>query len=370
MQQTSLPDLAAKRNREDIGRIISARAQALGDPHFRKWPEIFYAHWPGSMNAEAIRQNHERVMKTGVPAMSPATVDLAPTQIAAELGRYAQAGSILDVLKTKARNVPFAAGVVGELTAMSGGAWGDGTPIPVSAHAFTDPQPLPPLTHSVLAVVARKLARFTDNKATGLLRDVVADTERRALDFDLLDPNNAGIDGQKPSSLTAQGSPVLSASGSDLAAAKADLVGLLTEARERGMGLRSSLFLMSSLMAAALRSLGDPFLDCNINGGSVFGIPVGTSDEAPNDVIVLADGARIFVADSDAVEIAVSTGTSIQLLDNPTNDSRTTTATAHVSMFQTNSIAIRGVRRINWAVLPGAVIFISGAAYGGAGSPA
>lgn len=44
----------------------------------------------------------------------------------------------------------------------------------------------------------------------------------------------------------------------------------------------------------------------------------------------------------------MSTEASLQMLDNPTNDSVTPTATSLVSMFQTNSVAFRAERTINW----------------------
>jgi hypothetical protein len=65
------------------------------------------------------------------------------------------------------------------------------------------------------------------------------------------------------------------------------------------------------------------------------------------------------------VTISTSTEASIQLLDNPTNESTgNTVATAMVSMFQTNSLAIKAVRYINWGKRrANAASWISGAAY-------
>ncbi len=49
---------------------------------------------------------------------------------------------------------------------------------------------------------------------------------------------------------------------------------------------------------------------------------------------------------------------SLEMLDNPTNNSATATATSMVSMFQTDSVAIRVERYLNWAVTaPDAVAF-------------
>ena len=46
--------------------------------------------------------------------------------------------------------------------------------------------------------------------------------------------------------------------------------------------------------------------------------------------------------------VDVSREASLQMLDNPTNDTVTPTATSMVSMWQTNSVAFRAERILNW----------------------
>ena len=53
--------------------------------------------------------------------------------------------------------------------------------------------------------------------------------------------------------------------------------------------------------------------------------------------------------------------------DAPINNSASATGTSVVSMYQTNSIAIRAERFINWQVArPGAVAWVEGANYASA----
>ena len=67
-------------------------------------------------------------------------------------------------------------------------------------------------------------------------------------------------------------------------------------------------------------------------------------------IIALINAPQIFLADDGEVTISTSSEASIQMLDNPTNASTGgTTPTSVVSMFQTNSLAIKAVRYINWA---------------------
>jgi hypothetical protein len=74
---------------------------------------------------------------------------------------------------------------------------------------------------------------------------------------------------------------------------------------------------------------------------------------------------EVFLADDGQVAIEVSTEAAIQMLDNPTNASTGgTTETTMVSMFQTNSMAIKATRFINYAKRrTQAVAYIKEAAY-------
>jgi hypothetical protein len=63
----------------------------------------------------------------------------------------------------------------------------------------------------------------------------------------------------------------------------------------------------------------------------------------------------------------VSREASLQMLDNPTNDTVTPTATSMVSLWQTNSVGFRCERILNWARRrSNAAVCLTGAAWGGA----
>jgi len=65
------------------------------------------------------------------------------------------------------------------------------------------------------------------------------------------------------------------------------------------------------------------------------------------------------------VMVDMSREASLQMLDNPTNNSATGTATSMVSMFQTNSVAFRAERTLNWAKRrASAVAVLSGVNWG------
>jgi len=106
-------------------------------------------------------------------------------------------------------------------------------------------------------------------------------------------------------------------------------------------------------------------------GGNFFGLPVVVSNSAniagsPDSgrMIILVNARDILLADDGQVTIDASREASIEMLDNPTNNSSAGTPTTMVSMFQTNAVAIRAVRFINWAKRRStAVAFIQDAAY-------
>jgi len=94
----------------------------------------------------------------------------------------------------------------------------------------------------------------------------------------------------------------------------------------------------------------------SISGGTWQGLPVIVSQSAKiagspqfGEMIVLLLPREILLADDGQVTISISNEAALELLDNPTNTGAgATVATAMVSMFQTNSVAIKAVRYINW----------------------
>jgi hypothetical protein len=81
-------------------------------------------------------------------------------------------------------------------------------------------------------------------------------------------------------------------------------------------------------------------------------------------MLILAKTSDILFADDGQTEIDASDQASIEMLDNPTNNAATGGPTTMVSMYQTNSVAVKAVRFVNWKKKrSGAVSFIKEAAY-------
>ena len=133
---------------------------------------------------------------------------------------------------------------------------------------------------------------------------------------------------------------------------------------------------MDSTTALALSLMLNPlgqleFPGITMNGGTFNGVPVIVSDYLPvtsdGGIVVLVNASDIWLADDGQVTVDASQEASLQMLDNPTNNSASGTPTTMVSMFQTNSTAFRAERYINWARRRASgVAYLTGVSWGGA----
>ena len=117
----------------------------------------------------------------------------------------------------------------------------------------------------------------------------------------------------------------------------------------------SGVWIMSSNNAVALAMMTNPLGQAEFNGmtmtgGTLNGMPVIASDYITKamNIVVLVNASDIFVADDGDIAIDASREASLEMSDAPTGDSITPTGTSLVSMFQTNTVAIRAERIINW----------------------
>lgn len=162
-----------------------------------------------------------------------------------------------------------------------------------------------------------------------------------ALDSAFLDPANAGSDAV-PASVT-HGAPTVAASSD----AASDLAALI----EAFAGDLSSSYLVTdpttATALAMVRSANGSFLfpDAGPRGGSVLGIPLLVSRHSPRDssggIVALIDASGIAVA-MEGIELSQSENTSLAMADSPTSPAQM------VSMFATNTVALKAVIRANW----------------------
>jgi HK97 family phage prohead protease/HK97 family phage major capsid protein len=261
--------------------------------------------------------------------------------------------TIIGQLDGRLRRIPFNVHIKGQTSGGTGYWVGEGAPKPVTAFDFNDTY------HewtkiACIAVLTDELIRFSDPSAERLVRDALAGAVIERMDSDFTDPAITATAGVRPASITAGLTPIAS-SGTDINAVGVDLAALWAPGIAANLPLTNAVYITTpavAMQAGLLRSdLGVREFDgLGVNGGSLGGIPVIVSNYVDAGLFILAFASEIYLSDDGQVTIDSSNQASIQMLDNPTNTPvGTTVATSMVSMFQTNSTALRAERFIHWS---------------------
>jgi HK97 family phage prohead protease len=262
------------------------------------------------------------------------------------LGRFGQGG--VPSLRNVMFNVPMIAQTAG------GAAWwtGEGKAKPLTALAFTRTT-LAPLKVATICVLTMESVRFSSPKSDTIVRDQLAAAVRERIDIDFITPSKTAVAGISPASIT-NGAASIVSSGDDADAIRIDIRSLIAKYTAANNPPTTGVFIMGSTAAGGLASLTNPlgqpeFASMSFTGGTLFGYPVIVSDYVPAAVVVLVNASDIYLADDGEVSVDSSTEASLEMTDAPTGSSITPTATSLVSMYQTNSIAVRAERVLNWA---------------------
>lgn len=252
--------------------------------------------------------------------------------------------------------IPFNVRISGQTSGGSAYWVGEGAPKPLTSFDFTATE-LRWNKIATIAVLTEETIRFSNPSAERLVRDSLARAVIERADIDFIDPTKAAEEGVSPASIT-NGATSIASSGNDADSIRRDLQALWAPFIAARNPPRTAVYIMDSTTALSLslmqNALGNAeFPGISMNGGTFNGVPVIVSDYLPVDedggMVVLANAQDIWLADDGQVTIDASREASLQMLDNPTNNSATATATSMVSMFQTNSVAFRAERYINWA---------------------
>lgn len=253
------------------------------------------------------------------------------------------------------RRVPFNVHIKGQISGGAGYWVGEGQPKPVTKFDFNNVY-LAWAKVANIAVLTEELLRFSNPSAEQLVRDALAEALIARLDQDFVDPAKALVPNVSPASITNGVVPIHS-SGNTADDIRRDIAALWSPFISNNISPTTAVYIMTPSVALALslmrNALGQvEFPGLGINGGTLDGIPVITSNYVPSDtsgsLVILANASDIWLADDGQVVIAASTEASLQMDTAPTNNSPTPTPTTVVSMFQTDSVALRAERFINW----------------------
>lgn len=268
------------------------------------------------------------------------------------------------------RRVPFRVPLVSQ-TAGGEGYWvGEGAAKPLTAFDFARTT-MEPLKVANIAVLTEEVIRDSSPSAEAIVRDALRDALVARLDIDFVNPAKAAVAGVSPASITNGSTDDIASSGDDADAIRLDVRSVFARFIAANNAPTAGVWIMSATNALALSMLVNPlgqseFPGIGMNGGTFQGMPVIVSEYVGN-VVILVNASDIYLADEGGIAIDLSREASLQMDTAPTMDSTTPTPIASVSMFQTNSVAFRAERTINWARRRAtSVAYLTGAAYGGA----
>jgi HK97 family phage major capsid protein/HK97 family phage prohead protease len=273
------------------------------------------------------------------------------------------------------RRIPFNVRM-GRQTSGGSGYWvGQGAAKPLTKFDYDDVT-LRWAKVANIAVITEELARFSNPSADGLVRQALADALRERMDIDFVDPDKAEVTNISPASIINGVTPITS-SGTSVANARTDIAALIGAFVGTGLPLTTGVFIGSTATALALsmaqNALGQPaFPGTTIRGGTLSGLSFIVSeymtqlgDSGGGAPLILVNASDVFLADDGQFTIDASREASLEMSDAPTGTSVTPTGTSLVSMFQTNSIALKAERFVNWKKRrEGAAQWIDNANYG------
>jgi HK97 family phage major capsid protein/HK97 family phage prohead protease len=364
-----------------IGFARMAMAKTVARLDNRYVVDVAKEMFPSDQRLQAYFQKATVTAGTTVSSVyASALVD--QTNLTSEFIEYLRPQTIVGKFGTggipSLNRVPFNVRITGQTTGGAAQWVGEGAPKPMTAFEF-NATTLLYTKIAAIAVITQELARFSTPSAEMLVRNALVASIVERLDTDFIDPAHAAVAAVNPASIT-NGLTALSSAGTSADNARTDLMNLLESFILANVNPVNVVLIMPNTLALALsllrNSLGQQeFPGLTMNGGSLEGIPVITSQYAANqsgggNLVIAVNASDIFLADDGQVSVDMSTEASLQFLDNPTNSSASGTATQMVSLWQTNSIGLRAERFINWAkARTSAVKYMDDVNWGSIGSP-
>lgn len=232
-----------------------------------------------------------------------------------------------------------------------------GSPIPVRQAAFTSTT-LTPKKMAVITTFTREIAEHSTPAIEGVLRSAIQEDTAVAIDTVLLDAVAAST--IRPAGLKNGVTGLTATAGGGFAAFVGDIKQLAAALISTSNGnLRAPVFIMSPVQALSISLLqnngGDfPFATIT-SGGTLQGYPVIQSATVPAGTVFMVDAADFFTATGDEPRFDVSDQATLHMEDTTplaigTAGTPTVVAAPVRSMFQTDTLALRMILDMNWAM--------------------
>jgi HK97 family phage major capsid protein len=295
----------------------------------------------------------------------------ANTRFTGDFIEYLKAMTVYDRLPL--REIPANVQVKGQDGTATGYWVGEGKAIPASTGDFSAVS-LTPLKVAALAVVSNELLRDSSPAAEMLVRDALAYASGQRIDITFLSAT-AASSGVSPAGML-NGVSAITSAGDNSDGLRTDIKSLYAPfiTAKNATGLQ---FVMNPALAKSVQLMRSTlglveFPGVTQNGGTLEGDPLVTGDNVGSGHLILLKPSDIYRIGDSGVEVSISRDASIEMSTAPTGAELTPTAASQaiVSMFQSESTAIKVVRSINFAKRrTGVVQYVSGAEYSDSGSP-
>jgi HK97 family phage major capsid protein len=317
--------------------------------------------------AQHVYPGDDKLVKSVTKAATPAASTLSSTWAGnlvldsgayfADFVEFLRAKSVVGQISSNLRRLPFDTQVLVQGSGGAGAWVKEGGAKPLTQWTYTRTK-LAPLKVAAIAAATKEQLKRASVAADTLIRDELARAVNAAIDGTFVSAS-AAVSDESPagirngvSALTLTGDGTVSGIRCDIAQFLKALVG-------DNLSVSGAFWVMSEATAIDLSMATNEvgvaaFPGVTPTGGTLAGLPVYTSqlvaDESAGPVVMLIKGDEVFLGDEGGIEVAISDQASLQMDSAPTQSSiGTPTATAVVSMFQTNSVAFLVERFINFA---------------------
>lgn len=286
------------------------------------------------------------------------------------LGKFGQANI------PSLRSVPFRRPLIKQTGGATGYWVGEGKPKPVTQANF-DRSTLDPLKCATIIVLTEENIRDSSPSSDMIVRDDIRNALVALEDEAFIDPTNAGSNGVKPAGILYGADSIAAESYSDETDVKLDIRSLLQKYIDANNPAGQAVLIMQEGTALGLslidNALGQSaFPGLSMNGGTLLGIPVITSEHVPAGIVAIVNASDVLRADDGQVMIDMSREASLEMKDqaNITQNGLAGTGASLVSLWQNNLVGLRAEHVINWKPRRNVIgAYLTGVAWGGAVNP-
>lgn len=338
-------------------RVAMLQAKSRGDMFAFK--SLADTHYKDDDAVQAFVKSAVAAGNTNVPAWAGSLI--YPQEYTSDFIELLYPQTILGRLSL--RKVPFNVTIAGQTGGTSVGWVGEATPAPVTAAAFNRIY----LTHTkvaALSVLSDELIRFSNPAAEALVQADLLKACAKGLDLTFMG-NAAAVANVSPAGMMNGATLSQAASGTTPLSVIADVNALILPFITLNYDVTSAVIVTTPGLALQIGSLrsalgGKYFPNIDMNGGSLEGIRVMTSNNAPANTMTLFIQDEIYLSEDAAPTIDLSREASI-IMDSAPGSA----ASTPVSMFQNGMVAVRIEQVINWQLrrTAGAAAQITGCAY-------